>query len=75
MEKWNYLHIVCEEGLPRYVNGQEIPNWQHGPTLFEAVNYLFRKGWELVDNPFARNPLWQAYRPQIPHMFRRRSQY
>jgi hypothetical protein len=73
MEKWDYLHIVCDEGLPRHVNGQEIPNWQQGPTLFEAVNYLFRKGWELIDNAFARNPLWLAYRPSMPHIFRRHS--
>ena len=71
MQEWDYLHIMCEEGRPRYVNGQEIPNWQKGPTLFEAVNYLFRTGWELVDIPVGRNPLWLAYRPGIPHHFRR----
>lgn len=46
-QNWDYLHIVCEEGCPRYVNGQEIPNWQQGPTLWEAVCHLFRKGREL----------------------------
>jgi hypothetical protein len=68
---WDYLHIVCEEGRPRYVNGQEIPNWQKGPTLFEAVNHLFLNGWELVNTPFATIPLWHAYKPGIPHHFRR----
>lgn len=72
MQNWDYLHVVCEEGRPRYINGQEIPNWQQGPTLFEAVNHLFLKGWELVDNPFIPLPLWFAYRPGIPHRFRRR---
>lgn len=70
-QKWDYLHIVSEEGRPRYVNGLEIPNWQQGPTLFAAVNHLFRKGWELVDNPLAPTPLWRAYQPGIPHRFRR----
>jgi hypothetical protein len=72
MPNWDYLHLVCEEGRPRYVNGQEIPNWQQGPTLFEAVNHLFLNGWELVDNPFTHIALWYAYRPGIPHHFRRR---
>ena len=70
-QNWDYLHIVCEEGRPRYVNGKEIPNWEQGPTLFHAVNYLFQKGWELVDTPLGLNPLWRAYRPEIPHRFRR----
>jgi hypothetical protein len=71
MREWDYLHIVSEEGRPRYLNNQEIPNWRQGPSLFEAVNYLFRKGWELIDNPFTPNPLWRAYRPAMPHHFRR----
>ncbi len=70
-QNWEYLHLVCEEGRPRFINGQEIPNLQQGPTLFEAVNHLFRTGWELIDNPFAPNPLWLAYRPGHPHHFRR----
>jgi len=71
MREWDYLHLVSEEGRLRYLNGQEIPNWRQGPTLFEAVNYLFRKGWPLIDNPFRPNPLWRAYRPGMPHHFRR----
>ena len=70
-QSWDYLHIVSEQGRPRYVNGQEIPNWQQGPILFEAVNYLFGKGWEPVSNPWTPTPLWVAYRPGIEHHFRR----
>jgi hypothetical protein len=44
----DYLDMVCEQGRPRYVNGQEIPNWQQGPTIFGAANHLAWKGWELV---------------------------
>ena len=78
MQKWEYLHIVCEEGRLRYVNGKEIPNWQQGPTLWEAAHHLFRKGWELVDNPLAPiSSHWLAYQQwldyqwdEMPHHFR-----
>ena len=39
------LVILCEEKNPRYINGQEIPNWQRGPTVSEALRYLACKGW------------------------------
>jgi len=45
-----YLRILCEEKHPRYVNGKEIPNWQQGPTVSEAVLYLSRKGWLLFSD-------------------------
>ena len=68
---WDYLHIVTEKGRPRYVNGREIPNWQQGPFLFHAMNYLFQHGWEHVDNPFVPDRPWLAYRPGVDHHFRR----
>ena len=78
MQKWEYLQIVCDEGHPRYVNGQEIPNWQQGPTLWEAVRLLFQKGWELVDDPRAPTSDWwvvtqwlTSYSEDFPHHFRR----
>lgn len=61
-QNWDYLHVVFEQGRPRYVNDQEIPNWQQGPALFDAVNHLFRNGWELVDYRFAPISSWLAYR-------------
>jgi len=78
-QNWDYLHIVCEEGRPRYINGQEIPNWQQGPTIFEATHHLFQKGWELVDVPLSPAADWRAYellalladQGEIPHHFRR----
>jgi hypothetical protein len=45
------LVIQCEEKRPRYINGQEIPNWQQGPTVSETVNYLWMKGWLLRCDP------------------------
>jgi len=44
-QNWGWLVISCEEKRPRYIDGEEIPNWQQGPTLFEVVNYLGGKGW------------------------------
>lgn len=48
-----WLVMRCEEKRPRYINDQEIPNWQQGPTLFEVVNYLGRKGWLLFSDTSA----------------------
>ena len=45
------LIIQCEEKRPRYINGKEIPNWQQGPDMSEAINYLNMKGWLLRCDP------------------------
>jgi predicted RNA-binding protein with RPS1 domain len=52
------LVIQCEEKRPRYINGQEIPNWQQGPSVSEVVNYLVRNGWLLFSDTSA---LWRGY--------------
>jgi hypothetical protein len=52
-QNWVYLFVRGEEGRPRYVNGQEIPNWKEGPNLLGAMNHLIGKGWELVSHPSA----------------------
>lgn len=51
MQKWEYLFLKSEDGRPRYVNGKEIPNWQAGPTLSDAVKHLMGKGWALMATP------------------------
>jgi hypothetical protein len=51
MQNWDYLFVMGEDGHPRYVNGQEIPNWKEGPTMFGAMNHLIWKGWKLVSHP------------------------
>jgi len=53
-----YLRILCEEKRPRYINGKEIPNWQQGPTVSEAVLYLSQKGWLLYSQHSA---LWRGH--------------
>jgi hypothetical protein len=57
-QKWDWLVIQWEEHRPRYANGQEIPNWQQCPTLFEVMNYLGWKGWEPIWDSSA---LWLGY--------------
>ncbi len=52
------LILLCEEKHPRYINGEEIPNWQEGPSVSEAVNYLARNGWLLFSDTSA---LWLGY--------------
>lgn len=53
-----WLILQCEGKHPRYINGQEIPNWQQGPTVWEAVNRLVRDGWLLFSDTSA---LWLGH--------------
>ena len=55
--KWDFLVMLCEEKHPRYINGKEIPNWKHGPSIDEALNHLAWKGWEIYFDPSA---LWRG---------------
>ena len=58
MQKWDYLYIVVDYegnnylGRPRYLNGQELPNWEQGETILSVMNKLGWKGWERVSNVF-----------------------
>ncbi|MDQ2691052.1 MAG: hypothetical protein M3Y68_03380 [Chloroflexota bacterium] len=58
MQNWDYLHIVVDYegnnffGRPRYVNGQELPNWEQGENILSVMNTLGWKGWERVPNTF-----------------------
>lgn len=57
MQKWDYLYIVVDyendnRGRPRYVNGQELPNWEQGENIMSVISKLGWKGWERVFNVF-----------------------
>ena len=58
MQKWDYLYIVVDYegsnylGRPRYVNGQELPDWEQGENIMAVINTLGWKGWERVPNGF-----------------------
>jgi len=61
MQKWEYLNIACSRNhssdwAPRFVNGQELPNWSTGPTIHEVSNQLGEQGWELVGLSTTVNP-------------------
>ena len=44
MQKWEYTFVLCEETQevwrPRYVNLQELEDWENGSTLIEFSNQL-----------------------------------
>jgi len=77
MQKWDYLHIVVDHegnnllGRPRYVNGQELPNWEQGENIFSVMNTLGWKGWELVShlNAFLGFPIRKSKQQTL--IFRR----
>ncbi len=54
MQRWDYLFTVVDSengndpGRPRYINGQELPNWKQGQSIFGVMNQLQWQGWELV---------------------------
>ena len=56
MQKWEYMFVVSEwiaafkksRLRVRIVNGQQLPNWENGPSFFEFVNKLGEEGWEMV---------------------------
>ena len=69
MQKWDYLQIVLDSenkydpGRPRYVNGQELPDWKQGPHIWSVMLLLQRKGWEQI-------PFSLAYPPKKPFTWR-----
>ena len=79
MQKWNYLFIVVDHGTgshlprPRYVNGQELPNWEQGENIFGVMNQLGWQGWEVVSNPVAFGPGYPIKKQltEQPIVFRR----
>ena len=75
MQKWDYLFIVVDQsnihdpGRPRYVNGQELPNWKQGESIFGVMNQLRWKGWEPVS--FGLGYPVKRDLAQLPMVFRR----
>lgn len=56
MQRWEYLFVTCAvsgtwrqpQWVPRYVNGNELPQWQSGPMIWDFSNQRGAEGWELV---------------------------
>lgn len=53
MTKWEYVFISCvfheDDWRPRWVNGEEIENWQEGDSIYQISNKLGEERWELVN--------------------------
>jgi hypothetical protein len=54
MQKWEYLFAQCDydhnkkRWRVRWVNKDELPDWQNGPSLSEFSNQRGEEGWELI---------------------------
>ena len=53
MQKWEYLFVFADitsdggEFRPRFVNDEELNDWQAGPAMYDYANRLGESGWEL----------------------------
>lgn len=68
MQKWEYLFVFATitsaggDFCPRFVNDQELDDWQEGPTMYDYANQLGESGWELLScNPIVfTQSNWQS---------------
>ena len=75
MPKWDYLFIVVDDahgnfgGRPRYINGQELPDWKQGDSILGVMDQLRWKGWEPVS--FGLGYPIKKELAKLPMVFRR----
>ena len=59
MQKWEYLIVTLSETAegwkPRYTKGQELDDWENGPTSHEFMDKLGGVGWECFDVEITRD--------------------
>jgi hypothetical protein len=53
MHQWEYLVAIAEavsqtQARVRWINAEELRNWQEGPSLYEFLSQHGAQGWELV---------------------------
>lgn len=73
VQHWEYLEVVSDydprvgwwKPLPRWVNGEELPDWKKGPSLSKHINELGGQGWELVGTVSRINPSLIFKRPKL----------
>ena len=65
MAKWEYISIYVDSfpigfsgvGLKvRTINGQELPNWKEGLSIYDHISQLGEQGWEMVSTPTLPSP-------------------
>jgi hypothetical protein len=76
MQKWEYTFVDCEDKnnawRPRYVNHQELEDWENGSTMIEFSNQLGEQGWELASSNLAMGFMWAEFKPlSIRMIFKR----
>ena len=62
--RWQYIEVIFHNYRgyrPRYINGQEIENWRHGPIIHEYLNEIGEKGWELAGTVHLNRSELHAY--------------
>lgn len=42
------LDLTDHKFKPRFVDGQELPNWREGPEMVDYVKQLAGEGWQLI---------------------------
>jgi hypothetical protein len=53
MQKWEYMYVSCaktEQGDWKFawVNGNQVPNWHAGRSIYQSSNDVGEQGWELA---------------------------
>lgn len=52
VDKWEYVFVTCDyandDWQPRYVNGEELRDWENGPPMYTFCNEMGNHGWEMV---------------------------
>ncbi len=71
MKKWEYLSIetdsVSVEGATdnvlkvRWVNDEEVPDWEKGLSLFKFLSQLGSEGWEVVSDEIVSTRKWKYW--------------
>jgi len=44
-----------EHWRPRWLHGEELPDWNGGPSMFEFSNQLGEEGWEVNSMHLVKN--------------------
>ncbi len=61
---WEYMEVVFRDYggyRPRYINGQEQPDWKRLPVIRDYLNRLGEQGWELAAMGTRENNEMPAY--------------
>ena len=48
VERRVYFDLANGDMKPRRVDGQELTNWEHGPTMTEYIKQCQLEGWQLT---------------------------